>query len=260
MLKRAIGSVLGQTSKATEIIVVDDGSTDETSTLFPMENVTYFKIEHCGYPGKVRNRGVELSKGQFLAFLDSDDVWLPNKLEEQRQYFKNNPECQLLHTKERWIMGDKVVSQKKRKHKKSGDVFLESLQGCILGPSTVLLNKDLYNRFNGFDETIEVGEDYDLWLRICNDTKVDYLDKELIIKYAGHKDQLSFKYGFIEPFKIHVLKKLIIGNYLTTKNRLLAVESINKKFDIIINGCIKRDKISESVNYVNQKEDFLKSI
>lgn len=256
MVIRAINSVLNQSLSPYEIIVVDDGSTDGTSDLFPIEGVNYIKIDHSGFPGDVRNRGVEISKGDYVAFLDSDDIWLDNKLEKQADYFKSNRECRILHTRERWVRNGKEVSQKKRKHKRSGYLFKESLQGCILGPSTVLMDKKLFKEFKGFDARIEVGEDYDLWLRITNSTEVDYIDRELIVKNAGHGDQLSYKYGFIEPFKIDVLENLIKEFNLTDENRTLAVEALHKKYEIIINGCLKRGKEAEAQKYLDRRASF----
>ncbi len=260
MTLRAIQSVLSQTYNASEIIVVDDGSTDGTDDLFPISGVTYHKITHSGYPGKVRNIGVELSKYDHIAFLDSDDIWMKDKLEKQVAYFKSHLDCRLLHTKERWIMNDKLISQKKRKHKKSGNVFKDSLQGCILGPSTVLMEKKLFNEFHGFDTKIEVGEDYDLWLRITDRVDIDYIDDELITKYAGHGDQLSFKYGYIEPFKIHVLEKNILEGNFKPQNREYAVESLSKKYEIIIGGCIKRNKQQVADNFISKRDSFFKEI
>lgn len=256
MVKRAIVSVLRQTYKPYEVIVVDDGSTDSTAELFPIDGVIYHKIEHCGFPGKVRNIGVSISRGDYIALLDSDDIWKPEKLEKQSEYFEANPQCKILHTKERWLMNGQFVSQKKRKHKRYGDIFQESLQGCIIGPSTVLMGKKLFNEYGGFNPKIEVGEDYDFWLRLTNDIEVDYIDEELIEKNAGHGDQLSFKYGYIEPFKIDVLEKLLSSYSFTDKNREKAYDSLLKKYDIIINGCLKRGKEKEAQLYIERRARF----
>ncbi len=260
MVLNAINSILEQSTKPNEIIVIDDGSTDGTEDLFPIKGVIYHQIEHCGFPGKVRNTGVDLSTSDYLAFLDSDDIWFKDKLKKQTEYFKNNSECRILHTKERWIMNGKLISQKKRKHNTSGNIFKDSLQGCIMGPSTILMEKKLYLEFGGFSENIEVGEDYDLWLRICNKIDIDYIEDELITKFAGHGDQLSFKYGFIEPFKIDVLENLIKSDVLTDENRSMALESLKTKYEIIINGCTKRRNIDAAHMYNNRKISFLKSI
>lgn len=260
MVVDAITSVLNQTCKPHEIIVVDDGSDDGTDTLFPMEGVTYHKIKHSGFPGEVRNIGVGLSTGDYIAFLDSDDIWLEEKLEKQVSYFKDNPQCKILHTKERWIRDGKVISQKKRKHKRSGDLFKDSLQGCILGPSTVLMTRTLFNNFNGFNPSIEVGEDYDLWLRITDRESICYLDDELIVKHAGHGDQLSFKYGFIEPFKIEVLEDLILNYNLKSQNKLFAIEALENKYEIIINGCLKRGKEAEAQQYIDRRASYLTKV
>lgn len=260
MLLDAVHSVLEQSSKADEIIVVDDGSTDDTYKMFPMDGVKYCRIKHSGFPGKVRNIGASLATSDYLAFLDSDDTWFPEKLSKQRGFFSTHPHCRILHTKERWLMNGKFVSQKKRKHKTSGYIFKESLQGCIMGPSTIVMDKKLYWEFNGFSENIEVGEDYDLWLRLCNSVAVDYIDEELITKIAGHGDQLSFKYGYIEPFKVDVLEEIIKSGLLSKSNQLLAIESLKVKYDIIINGCIKRRKNDAADMYNNRKISFFNNI
>lgn len=256
LLKRAISSVQNQTYKAFEIIVVDDGSTDGTEDLFPIDGVEYHRISHGGYPGRTRNIGVSISDGDYICFLDSDDEWLPEKLTKQVEYIDRHPQCRILHTRERWIMNGKIVSQKKRKFQREGFIFKESLQGCIIGPSTVMLEHSLLKEFGGFREDIEVGEDYELWLRMTNREKIDYIDEELIIKYAGHGDQLSFKYGFIEPFKIDVLEEVIKNVPLSEENRILALNSLKEKYEIVINGCKKRDKIQDALYYQNRKNDF----
>lgn len=258
MVLKAIESVKTQTYTPFEIIIIDDGSTDGTSTLFPISGVFYFKVEHCGFPGKVRNIGVEKSTGDYIAFLDSDDIWHKEKLEKQTVFINSKPKCQLLHTKEKWIMNSKVISQKKRKHNRSGNVFLDSLQGCILGPSTVLMKRALYEQFGGFNETIEVGEDYDLWLRITDREEIDYIDDELITKNAGHGDQLSFKYGFIEPFKIDVLENLIQTHSFREENFKQVVRALLLKYDIVINGCLKRSNEKEALLYQNRRKQYFR--
>lgn len=257
MVVRAVESVLTQSIPPQEIIVIDDGSTDGTSWEDFPNGVIYKTIPHNGHPGYVRNIGVELATSDYIAFLDSDDIWLPNKLEEQINYFNNHPKTNVLHTLERWEMNGKFVSQKKRKHKREGDIFRDSLQGCIIGPSTVVIKKEIFNKLGGFNNYIEVGEDYDLWLRLSNSYRVDYIDKELIVKNAGHGDQLSFKYGYIEPFKIDVLETLILSGEFTRDNTLLATDALLSKYKIIINGCLKRGKREEADSYLKREESFL---
>lgn len=260
MVRRAVESVINQTVEPYEIIVVDDGSTDSTQEIIWDDSVRSFRIPHSGFPGFVRNYGVDKSVGDYISFLDSDDIWHPNKLEEQLEFIKRQTDCKVLHTKEKWIMNGKTVSQKKRKHKREGFIFKDSLQGCIIGPSTVLIKRDIFQEFNGFDPTIEVGEDYDLWLRITNKYQIHYIDKELITKYAGHGDQLSFKYGYIEPFKISVLERLIERRELSKANQIIANDSLKSKYDIIINGCLKRGKYNEADSFQRRKESFLEKI
>lgn len=260
LLLRAISSVQNQSLKPKEIIVIDDGSTDGTEDLFPMDGVIYKKITHGGFPGRTRNRGVEISQWDHICFLDSDDEWLPEKLERQALYFQQHRNCIILHTKERWIMNGKLVSQKKRKFQREGYIFQESLQGCIMGPSTIMMTKELFQNYSGFREDIEVGEDYELWLRITDREYIHYIDEECIIKYAGHGDQLSFKYGYIEPFKIDVLEGLIQHGSLQDFNRDAAITSLKEKYEIVINGCTKRRRLDTAAYYNNKRNNFLQTI
>ncbi len=245
-----MASVLGQTFKDLELIIVDDGSIDMTSLLPAYysndSRVRYIKLEHSGLPGLVRNRGTELAGGRYVAFLDSDDLWVSGKIEKQLAFFEENPSCRVVHTREEWIRNGRVISQVKFNHKRSGDIFSDALEKCIIGPSTVMLEKSLYTELGGFDGNLEIAEDYELWLRLCNSNKVGYIDEALVTKRAGHGDQLSEKYGHIEIFRIRGLQKLVEQRYFNEINQNLAEKELSRKCRIYAAGCRKRNKPEEA--------------
>ena len=253
LIHESIQSVLDQTYTPIELIVVDDGSTD--STLKSLEkykdlsNVSIISIKHSGYVGFVRNEAVKFASGEWIAFLDSDDIWENRKIEMQMQVLKSNPQYRFIHTLERWIRNDKVVSQKHRKHEKAGDLFQTSLGKCEIGPSTVLMEKSLFYENGGFREDLEICEDYEFWLKITSKNPVAYLDEPLVIKRGGHEDQLSLKYGFIEIFKIDALKKLVDENFFSGDRMILARKELARKCRIYSRGCFKRNKNKEGEKY-----------
>jgi len=149
---KAIESVLAQTFTDYEIIVVDDGSTDNTdqqvaNLVKSNEKVRYYKIVNQGV-SFARNFGVDQSRGEWLAFLDSDDQWLPKKLEKQVLEVTNNNFIDIIYTDEKWIRNGKFVNKKKYQGKYSGDIFKECLASCFIGPSTVMMRRSLLDKYS----------------------------------------------------------------------------------------------------------------
>lgn len=253
MAKEAVVSVIGQTYRDLELIIVDDGSIDMTPLLPTYYaddlRVKYIRLTHSGMPGLVRNRGVDIAQGKYIAFLDSDDLWTAEKIDMQLKYLTKNPSCRIVHTRETWIRNGKTVSQAGFNHKRFGDIFQDALEKCIIGPSTVLMEKSLYSELGGFDEDLEIAEDYELWLRLCNSNFVGYIDKPLITKRAGHDDQLSEKYGQIEIFRIRGLQSLVEQKYFSPENQKLAEQELVRKCRIYAAGCRKRNKDDEAEIY-----------
>ncbi len=251
LLCEAIESVYSQTYTAYEIVVIDDGSTDETPqvpSLYP--EIKYFRIGHTGYPGLVRNHGVARAFGTYIAFLDSDDIWVPEKLGKQIQLCESDAETVLVHTRETWKRCDRIISQRKLKHNREGDVFVDALRKCMIGPSTVMMKKSLFESLGGFREYLEIAEDYELWLRVTACHRVSYIDEPLIIKRAGHGNQLSEKYGQIEIFRIRALQELVDSswflNHATHEHHRLARQELSRKYMIYASGAEKRGKEAEA--------------
>jgi len=241
----AVESVLRQTFKDFELIVIDDGSKDQRIEWFSLSSgAKYIRIEHSGKPGFVRNRGVEIARGEYIAFLDSDDMWNLKKLEIQLSFMKKNS-FRISHTKELWVKNGKLISQKKQKHKREGDIFKDALKKCIVGPSTVMMERSLFEEFGGFREDLEIAEDYELWLRILSKYEIGYINTLLTIKRAGNWPQLSGKYGQIEIFRIEGLKKLIEEKFFQGGKMELAKKELLRKINIYMRGLIKRNKQEE---------------
>ena len=258
LTKQALDSVFNQTYKNIEIILVDDGSTDRTQEFSNLENIKYIRQKHTGLPGQVRNIGTKNSNGEYIAFLDSDDIYKKQKIEKQINFFKNNPDILICHTREIWQRNTKIISQAKQKYKRQGDIFKDALVKCIIGPSTVMLKRKLLLKIgiDMFNPTLEIAEDYELWLRICNKYKVGYIDEPLIIKRAGAWDQLSWKYEQIEIFRIKALLLNIKNKAFTGTNMHAAKEELNRKCNIYAAGCIKREKHKEAEHYLEIAEDY----
>ena len=250
---RAISSVLYQDWDKYEIIVVDDGSTDNTNQIvsFFRDKIIYISHEINKGVSAARNTGIKNAKYPFIAFLDSDDYWLPKKLSYQMEFFINKPDAVACQTQEIWIRKGKRVNPKKKHIKPSGDIFIPSLKLCLVSPSAVMLKKSIFDEVGLFDEDLPVCEDYDLWLRISYKYPVYLIDKPLVVKEGGHNDQLSSRYWGMDRFRIYSLVKLIKNQYLTKEQYEAVIRELEHKCQVYGNGCIKRGKIQEGEFYLN---------
>ena len=249
ILKEAVDSVLAQKYPAYEVIVVDDGSTDDTAAILAGygNHITILRQENRGVSA-ARNRGVRKAGGNLLAFLDSDDLWLPGKLEAQADFFHAHPEMLICQTEETWVRNGRRVNPKNRHKKPSGDIFEPSLELCLVSPSAVMLRRELFEEMNGFDERLPACEDYDLWLRIGCRYPVHLIDTPLIIKRGGHDDQLS-RQPSLDKYRIESLKTLIDSGRLSEGHQQAAVRVLVKKCRIYANGCLKRGRDAEAAIY-----------
>ena len=253
-LIKTINSVLNQTIKPNEIIVVDDGSCDNTKDIlkeFILKNqIKYIYQENKGV-SSARNKGIENSKGEWITFLDSDDIWEKDKIEQQIEFHNKNKDILFSYTGELWLFNNKIIKQKKHQQKKDGFCFEENLQNTLIGASTVMIKKTIFDEVGVFDESLDVCEDYDLWLRILYKYKVGLIDKPLIKKIAGHQGQLSFSTPLMDSYRVKVLLK-----YKNSRYSKLIKEIILTKCDILIKGAIKH-KNKEIENYYKNLEESL---
>ena len=245
-LSRSIDSVINQTYKPFEIIVVDDGSTDGTRDfiLNSYPNIRYFFQPKKGV-SSARNKGIRESSSNWIAFLDSDDEWLPQKLEKQKNQLEKHSGIFISHTNEIWIRNGVRVNQMKKHQKCGGYIFDKCLDICRMSPSSVLIHIRVLEDIGLFDEKLQVCEDYDLWLRISSKYSVLFEKELLIIKYGGHKDQLSKVKQGIEQYRIQSLEKILTLNHLTKDQFVLTKNMLIRKLSIYSKGLEKRNKFDE---------------
>jgi glycosyltransferase involved in cell wall biosynthesis len=205
---------------------------------------------------KARNFGVEHSRGGWLAFLDSDDEWLPEKLERQWAALQQQPEYRLCHTEEIWIRNGKRVNPMNKHAKYGGHIFDYCLPLCAMSPSSVLIRRDLLEQTGGFDEQLPACEDYDLWLRICAKNPVLFIDQPLLKKYGGHPDQLSKKHWGMDRFRVYALEKILHSGTLDDQQRAAATATLLEKCEILANGASKRGNRERANYYATKLSDF----
>ena len=255
-LPECIRSVLGQSG--LELIVVNDGSTDNTDkVLKSFSDIRVIHLSNNQGVSYARNQGIEQAKGSLICFLDSDDLWKIGKLKAQVKWMQSHPECQAVYTDEIWIRNGVRVNPMFKHQKYSGDIFKQCLPLCIVSPSSVMLRKSLLDEVGGFDESMPVCEDYDLWLRIAVRYPFKFLNDKLIIKRGGHKDQLSRKYWGMDRWRVYALEKLLLGDDLNPEQRKWVKEMLIEKGNILIQGFEKRDKLEEARRYRNLLATYL---
>ncbi len=250
-LERAIQSVLNQTFKDWELIIVDDGSNDtswEIVQKFQDQRIHYAYQQHRG-ASSARNTGIQLAHFPWICFLDSDDYWLPQKLQKQTEGLNTNPTYLLSYTDEIWIRRGKRVNPKKIHQKYGGWIYHRCLPLCIISPSSVMVNYQIFEREGLFDETLPVCEDYELWLRICRNYPVLFTSEPLIVKTGGHSDQLSRSIWGMDRYRIKGLVSLLSSGKLTPQQEVWTTREVIKRANILVSGYTKRGKLKEANEY-----------
>ena len=279
-LPTAIDSVLTQTEPDFELIVVDDGSTDNTAEI--VKNYSDPRLTCVQTPNRgvsaARNRGLQKGTGEYYCFLDSDDYWLQEKLKRQKEFHEYNPGILISQTNEIWMRKSRDnrsgrpagspsahhdagpgplrippayrrVNQMKKHYKKAGDIYRHCLPLCLITPSSVMIHRTVFKDVGAFDEDLPACEDYDLWLRITCTYEVGLVREALIVKFGGHADQLSYNIPCLDKYRIQAMLKVLNSGTLTKDQKRATLRELIKKCAIYANGCLKHSKEEEGTHY-----------
>ncbi len=249
---RAVASVIEQTVQDTEILVVDDGSTDPTREALEPFLSRIFLLRHDRNRGvsAARNTGIRASTAPLIAFLDSDDRWLPGKLAAQVRFFEQHADAVACQTREIWVRRGRRVNPARKHLKPSGHIFEPSLKRCLVSPSAVMLRRSLLDEVGLFDEDLPVCEDYDLWLRISCRHPVHLIDEDLLVREGGHPDQLSAAGPGMDRYRIRSMVRLLRTGRLSNEQARATLREVDRKCRIYGEGCLKRGRDEEGLYYL----------
>ena len=265
-ISECVQSVLAQTLPAREIIIVDDGSTDATynilrdlgfNSLSTKKTVLRYFFQQNRGVSSARNLGIKEARSEYIALLDSDDLWLKSKLDRQVSAFQNDTQSsRLCHTDEIWIRNGVRVNQHKKHKKHGGNVFQSCLKLCCISPSSAMMHRSVFEDFGFFDEDLPACEDYDFWLRYSAKEDVNFIDEPLIIKKGGHSDQLSGAHWGMDRFRIYSIEKILKEPDLKPVHKTEAIHEVILKLEILINGSQKRQKFAYAENMLQKKQHW----
>ncbi|MFQ5865343.1 MAG: glycosyltransferase [bacterium] len=259
-LKEAVESVLNQSYRNLELILVDDGSTDGTKDFAAkLGNRIKYVYKKNGGPSSARNRGIREAGGRFITFLDSDDLWHKDKLKVEIEFMQSHPEAMVCYTDEVWIRRGVRVNQRKKHRKYSGWIFEHCVPLCIVSPSSVLMRREFFDEVGYFDESLPVCEDYDLWLRASLRFPFHFIPQKLIIKRGGYSEQLSAQWGS-DRYRVQALLKLLEKEELTFEQRKLVVDKLIAKCRILEQGFRKHGKGEEADFYFQIRLNLLRAL
>ena len=268
-IEQCVVSALQQSKKPDEVIVVDDGSSDKTwdvlrtlgfSDSKEERNSLRYIFQRNKGVSAARNQGIKAAKFRYIAFLDSDDLWLEKKLEKQISSLESQSiRYRLSHTNEIWVRNGVRVNAHLKHEKNGGDIFIQCLKLCCISPSSSLVDRSVFDDFGFFDENLPACEDYDFWLRFCAFEDVHFVNEHLLIKNGGHDQQLSKKHWGMDRFRVTALENLLKNQSLSEFKRKETIKELIFKLQVLIDGGRKRKK-DAFVKKLDKKKTMLEAI
>nr|WP_246722809.1 glycosyltransferase [Aliikangiella sp. G2MR2-5] len=205
-IERAVESVLNQTYQNIEVIIIDDGSTDNTAEIVKQwQGKVSYHFEKCDGASKARNVGIKMAKGDYLAFIDSDDFWERDKLRQQVELLEKNPELGLSFTNGVIINENGKEGRKYEVIPHTGDAVFglkEVLEDPYFGLPTVIVKKEVIGKVGLFDEELKTAEDLDFFMRVALHFKVGYLHNKLVKIYVTEGSLSSDDTSYEDNIKV----------------------------------------------------------
>lgn len=246
---KAVASVLAQTYPYVQCVVVDDGSEDDTGLVLSSfgGRLDVVRTAHLGV-AHARNAGLRRSRGDYIAFLDSDDRFLPEKIKRQLAYMREK-DLLVCQTAEIWYRGGRRVNPAKKHIPTEGWLFERSLRQVVISSSSVMLHRRVVETVGLFDESLPVCEDYDYWLRVTARYPVGFLPEPLVEKQGGRPDQLSSLYGLKDRYRIQALRTFVASD-APAPQRALAWRELRFKCRLFARGAARRGHLVEALRYL----------
>lgn len=216
---QAIYSALGQTYDNYEIIVADDGSTDDTAAVLNQfgDKITVLRLNHAGICA-TRNAAIRESNGEFIALLDCDDLWEPEKLQKQMAYFKAHPELALVYSYSTNFTneteGDVALV---KKIDFEGNIFKDIFFKNSFANSTIVMRREAFDTVGGYDESLKAMEDYELNLRISRKYKIGRVPESLVRRRIHPDSFYTSGYDNQYTYQLPVYDKLLSDKTIATE-------------------------------------------
>ena len=256
-IAETVESVLNQTYKEYEIVVVDDGSVDGTrDALIPyMQKIRYHYKENGGI-ASAKNAGIGLSQTEFVAFLDHDDLWAPDKLQLQMECFNENSQVGLVYAKYTSFRDGKELRTKPEKGY-SGWIFKELLSKSFIQTSTVVVKRECLDAVGPYDESFSLGDEYDMFLRIARKFQCSFIDKSLT-RYRVHDTNASNNDFLFDNENLGVYKK-VYNNFtdLDGVEKKILRKRIARYSMKVAEGLYRQGKQEESKKYQMEANNYL---
>jgi len=234
LLLEAIDSVVRQSFQDFEVVVVDDGSTDDTADRLagldiPLQHV---RLPHNERPGLLRNHGISAARGEFIAFLDDDDLWHPDKLAQLVALLDGDETLGFVYSDIYLLYPDRSTAgpMLSPQHKQAALLFDHLLENCFIFPSSLAVRRRLFDRLGRFDESLATGEDYDLWLRLAYHSKAGYLPMPLAYIRRHPVSQSNRHASSVYQNTILVLERTMHTLPLTLRQRLRARRTLSNLY------------------------------
>ena len=267
-MKKALESLVAQTFKNFELIIIDDGSTDNIlQTIFMYRDILdikYIRVEHTENIAFLRNLGLRLSSGKYIAILDSDDWCVPNRLYMQYEYLEKHQDVDILAT---WVhiknecehLNNKFLENLYNMEPSESGIIIKFLnEGCCICNSTVMMRKCSVVELGGYDERMHICEDFNLWLRaFIKKFSIKILDKKLVFRII-HKNSVTRGYdGSVKAIRLVIFNKLLyLFQSSIINNKAIIIWGESARSEILVDllaGFVNKNQVIRVVNVYDKK-------